>query len=172
MLDTFGDRNPPSKYSIWGLVEETGNQGDFIERAYRRSSKNVRGNYPKCERPTNGVSKDTAPTFTGIRVVQKHFSTCCEKKRSFMRTDHRGPRNKRLTKWKERHTVDGFWQLFRKIRPFWATPGSRTRRGLTYQDTLVLKITIFGKLKIPTRYMKNTFNQRRLVFGAGCTGGA
>jgi acyl-coenzyme A synthetase/AMP-(fatty) acid ligase len=26
-----------------GLVEETGNQGDFIGRTYRRTSKNVRG---------------------------------------------------------------------------------------------------------------------------------
>jgi len=48
-----------------GLVEETENQGDFIGRAYRRSSKNV-----KCEGPTTGVSKEvTASTFTGIRVV-------------------------------------------------------------------------------------------------------
>jgi len=63
-----------------GLVEETGNQGDFSGRAYRRSSKNVRGNDPKCEGPTTGVSQEvTAPTFTGIRVVQKHLSTCCEK---------------------------------------------------------------------------------------------
>jgi len=53
-----------------GLVEETGNQGDFIGRAYRRSSKNVRGNDPKCEGPTTGVSQEvTAPTFTGISVV-------------------------------------------------------------------------------------------------------
>jgi len=62
-----------------GLVEETGNQGDFIGQAYRKLSKNVRGNDPKCEGPTTGVSQEvTAPTFTGIRVVQKHLSTCCE----------------------------------------------------------------------------------------------
>ena len=47
-----------------GLVEETGNQGDFIRRAYRRSSKNVRENDPKYEGPTSGVSQEvTAPTF-------------------------------------------------------------------------------------------------------------
>jgi len=63
-----------------GLVEETGNQGDFIGRAYRRSSKNIRGNDLKCEGPTIGASQEvTAPTFTGIRVVQKHLPTCCEK---------------------------------------------------------------------------------------------
>jgi len=63
-----------------GLVEETGNQGDFIGRADRRLSENVRGNDPKCEGPTTGVSQEvTVPTFTGIRVVQKHLSTCCEK---------------------------------------------------------------------------------------------
>jgi len=62
-----------------GLVEETGNQGVFIGRAYRLS-KNVRGNDPKCEGPTTGVSQEvTVLTFTGIRVVQKHLSTCCEK---------------------------------------------------------------------------------------------
>ena len=59
---------------------ETGNQGDFIGRADRRSSENVRGNDPKCEGPTNGVSQEvTALTFTGIRAVQKHLLTCCEK---------------------------------------------------------------------------------------------
>jgi len=62
-----------------GLVKETGNQGDFTGRAYRLS-KNVRGNNPKCEGLTTGISQEvTAPTFTGIRVVQKHLSTCCEK---------------------------------------------------------------------------------------------
>jgi hypothetical protein len=56
-----------------GLVEETGHQGDFIGRAERRSSENIRGNDPKCEGPTTGVSQEvTAPTFTGIGVVQKH----------------------------------------------------------------------------------------------------
>jgi hypothetical protein len=70
-----------------GLVEETGDQGDFTGRADRRSSENVRGNYPKCEGPTTGVSQEvTAPTFTGIEVVQKHLSKFCEKKRSFMRS--------------------------------------------------------------------------------------
>jgi len=70
-----------------GLVEETGNQGKFIGRAYRRSSNNVKGNDPKCEGPTTGVSQEvTAPTFTRIRVVQKHLSMCCEKNRSFMCT--------------------------------------------------------------------------------------
>jgi len=39
------------------------------------------GNDPKCEGPTTGVSQEvTAPTFTGIGVVQKHLSTCCEKR--------------------------------------------------------------------------------------------
>jgi hypothetical protein len=53
-----------------GLVIETGNQGDFIGRADRRSFENVRGNDPKCEGPTTGVSQEvTASTFTGIRVV-------------------------------------------------------------------------------------------------------
>jgi len=41
-----------------GLVEETGNQGGFIGRAYRRTSKNIRGNDPKCEGPTTGVSQE------------------------------------------------------------------------------------------------------------------
>ena len=64
-----------------GLVEEAGNQGDFIERAYRKLSRNVRGNDPKCEGPTTGVCQEvTAPTSSGITVVQKHLSTCCEKK--------------------------------------------------------------------------------------------
>jgi hypothetical protein len=73
------------------LVEETGNQGDFIGRADRRSSENVRENDPKCEGPTTGVSQEvTVPTFTGIRVVQKHLSTCCEKsiQSSDCDTDH------------------------------------------------------------------------------------
>jgi hypothetical protein len=62
-----------------GLVEETGNQGDFIGRADRRLSENVRENDPNCEGPTPGVSQEvTAPTFTGTRAVQKHLSTCCE----------------------------------------------------------------------------------------------
>jgi len=53
-----------------GFGEETRNKGDFIGRAYRRSSKNVRGNDPKCEGSTTGVSQEvTAATFTGIRVV-------------------------------------------------------------------------------------------------------
>jgi hypothetical protein len=57
-----------------GLVEETGNQGDFIGRADRRLSENVRGNYLKCEGPTTGISQEvTAPTFAGIGVVQKHL---------------------------------------------------------------------------------------------------
>jgi len=61
-----------------GLVEETGNQGDFIGRANRRSSKNVRGNDPKCEGLNTGVSQEvTAQNFAGIRVVQKHLSACC-----------------------------------------------------------------------------------------------
>jgi len=63
-----------------GLVEETGNQGDFIGRADRRLSENVRGNDPKCEGLTTGISQEvTAPTCTGIGVVQKHLSTCCKK---------------------------------------------------------------------------------------------
>jgi len=79
-----------------GLVKETGNQGDFIGQAYRRSSKNVRGNDPKCERPTTGVSQEvTALTFTGIRVVQKHLSTCCEKSEASCVPYLRGPRIKR-----------------------------------------------------------------------------
>jgi hypothetical protein len=57
-----------------GLVEETGNQGDFIGQAHRRSSGNVRGNDPKCDGLTTGASQEvTAPTFTEIRVVQKHL---------------------------------------------------------------------------------------------------
>jgi len=93
-LEKFGGRHPPS------LVEETGNQGDFIGRAYRRSSKNVRGNDPKCEGPTTGVSQEvTVPTFTGIRVVQKHLSTCCEKSEVSCIPYLRGPRIKKsLTK--------------------------------------------------------------------------
>jgi len=52
-----------------GLFEETRNQGKFIGRAYRKSSKNIRGNDPKCEGPTTGVSQEvTALTFTGISV--------------------------------------------------------------------------------------------------------
>jgi hypothetical protein len=39
-LEKFGGRHPPSKSSIWAFVEENGNQGDIIGRAYRRSSKN------------------------------------------------------------------------------------------------------------------------------------
>jgi len=78
------------------LVEETGNQGDFIGRAYRRSPKNVRGNDPKCEGPTTGVSQEvTAPTVIGIRVVQKHLSTCCEKSEASCLPYLRGPRIKR-----------------------------------------------------------------------------
>jgi len=79
-----------------GLVEETGNQGDFIGRAYRRLSNNVRGNDPKCEGLTTGVSQEvTVPTFIGIRVVQKHLSTCCEKSEASCVPYLRGPRIKR-----------------------------------------------------------------------------
>jgi len=75
-----------------GLVKETGNQGDFIAQAYRRSSENVRGNDAKCEGPTTGISQEvTALTFTGIRVVQKHLSTCCEKSEASCVLYLRGP---------------------------------------------------------------------------------
>jgi hypothetical protein len=37
---------------------------------------NVRGNDPNCEGPTTSVSQEvTAPTFTGIKVLQKHWRT-------------------------------------------------------------------------------------------------
>ena len=51
-----------------GLVEETGNQGDFIGRAYRRSSKNVRGNNPKCE---GHASMAEIQSFFGDRIISK-----------------------------------------------------------------------------------------------------
>ena len=57
-------------------------------------------------------------------------------------------------------------------RAFWTTLGSRTRRGFTCRDTLILKIPVFGQVKIRTRYMKNPFIQRRLVFDVGCPGSA
>ena len=41
----------------------------------------------------------------------------------------------------------------------------------TCRDTLILKIPVFGQVKIPTQYMKNPFIQRRLVFGVGYPGG-
>ena len=66
-------------------------------------------------------------------------------------------------------SVDGFRHILRKIRAFWTTLGSR---GFTCRDTLILKIPIFGQVKIPTRYMKNPFIQTRLVFGVGRPGGA
>ena len=69
-------------------------------------------------------------------------------------------------------SVDGFRHILRKIRAFWTTLGSRTRRGFTCRDTLILKIPVFGQVKIPTRYMKNPFIQKRLVFGVGYPGGA
>ena len=50
---------------------------------------------------------------------------------------------------------------------FWTTFGSRTRRGFTCRDKLILKIPALGQVKILTRYMKNPFIQRRLVFGEG-----
>ena len=79
LLEKFVGRHPPSKSSFWALPKELETKGN--------SSKNVRGNDPKYEGPTTGVSQEvTAPTFTGFRVVQKHFSTCCEKKRSLMHT--------------------------------------------------------------------------------------
>jgi len=43
-----------------GLVEETGNQGDFIGRMYMKLYKNFRGSDPKCEGPTAGVSSHCA----------------------------------------------------------------------------------------------------------------
>jgi len=80
-----------------GLVKETGNQGDFTGQAYMRSSKNVRGKDPKCERPTTGVSQEvTALTFTGIRVVQKYLSTCCTKSEASCVPYLHGPQNKRV----------------------------------------------------------------------------
>nr|CAD7459834.1 unnamed protein product [Timema tahoe] len=64
-----------------GLVKETGDQGDFIRRPCRRSSTNVSVNDPEYKGPTTGVSQEvSALTFTGLRVVQKHLSICCEKK--------------------------------------------------------------------------------------------
>ena len=42
----------------------------------------------------------------------------------------------------------------------------------TCRDMLILKIPVFGQVKIPTRYMKNPLIQRRLVFGVGRPGGA
>ena len=43
--------------------------------------------------------------------------------------------------------------------------------GFTCWNMLILKIPIFGQVKIPTQYMKNPFIQRRLLFGVGCPGG-
>jgi len=40
-------------------------------------------------------------------------------------------------------SVDGFRHFVRKIRAFWTTLGSRTRRGFTCRDTLIIKIRVF-----------------------------
>ena len=65
-----------------------------------------------------------------------------------------------------------YCRWFQTILAFWTTLGSWTRCGFTCRDTSILKIPIFGQVKIPTWYMKNPFIQRRLVFGVGCTGSA
>jgi hypothetical protein len=54
------------------------------------------------------------------------------------------------------------------IRAFWTTLGSQTRCGFTCWDTLILKIPVFGQVKVPTWYLKNPFIQKRMVFGVGC----
>jgi len=69
-----------------GLAEETVNQGDFIGRAYRRSSKNVRGNNPKCEGRTNGVSQSHCADFHRNQGCLEALAIVLRKKRSFMRT--------------------------------------------------------------------------------------
>jgi len=77
------------------LVEETGNQGDLLDE-HTRGRPKMSEEEPKCEGPTTGVSQEvTAPTFTGIRVVQKHLSTCCEKSEVSCLPFIRGPRIKR-----------------------------------------------------------------------------
>ena len=53
-----------------GLVEENGNQGDFIGRAYRRSSNNVRGNDPKCKGKI--IKEMPGSVVSGTHCISKH----------------------------------------------------------------------------------------------------
>jgi len=62
------------------LVEETGNQGDFIGRAYRRSSKNVRGkdqlakDFPKYGAPGSILSERKWWPLPAYVMMSSHSS--------------------------------------------------------------------------------------------------
>jgi hypothetical protein len=75
-----GGRHPPSKYCIWALSKKMETKGALLDE--------LTGGRPKMSEETIQNVKDrlqaspqevNAPVFTGIGVVQKHLSTCCEK---------------------------------------------------------------------------------------------